>query len=127
MSALPPEDEKEGWKAYEQARAFENLRRKKIGWVYAAQGLLGALMAAVMWKARHPFMAVVFLGLAILLPVFTGLRWRFFAFRHAENLSRLAALEKRYGTDLPWLEVERHLAAVAELREELAQERMARE
>jgi hypothetical protein len=113
MSALPPEDEKEGWKAYEQARAFENLRRKKIGWVYAAQGLLGALMAAVMWKARHPFMAVVFLGLAILLPVFTGLRWRFFAFRHAENLSRL--------------EVERHLAAVAELREELAQERMARE
>jgi hypothetical protein len=36
---------------------------------------------------------------------------------------RLGELEARYGMNLPWLEVERHLAALAELRGELVREK----
>jgi hypothetical protein len=38
--------------------------------------------------------------------------------RHAHNLRRLAELQTQYGINLPWLEVERHLAALAEIQRE---------
>jgi hypothetical protein len=61
-------------------------------------------------------------GAAVIYTAVGWLKWSSLRMRHGHNLQRLAELETRYGMNLPWLEVERHLAALAELREELGRD-----
>jgi hypothetical protein len=124
---LPPELEREGWLAYEQARAFESLRRRRLPVVYAGLTALLIVMGLVACKVERPVLGTVFLAVAILFPIVAWNTARFFRFRHDENLQRLAALKARYGENLPWLEVERHMAAVAELQNELARQKTGTE
>jgi hypothetical protein len=42
--------------------------------------------------------------------------------RYAENLRLLTELEDTYGDQLPWVQMERHFAALDELKRELAEE-----
>jgi hypothetical protein len=124
MNPLPVEIEKEGWLAYEQARAFENLRRKRVPEIYA--GLFVVVMIATLLTAlTHPksLLAVGGFGAAAIYAVVGWLKWSSLRMRHAHNVRRLAELEAKYGMNLPWTEVERHLAALAELRSELGREK----
>ena len=117
---LPPEIEREGWLAYEQARAFENLRRKRVPEIYAGIFVV-VIIATLITALTHPksIMAAGGFGAAAIYAVVGWLKWSSLRMRHAHNLRRLAELEAQYGMNLPWLEVERHLAALAELRSEL--------
>ena len=59
---------------------------------------------------------------AIFFPFIVWLQWQRLTRRYAINLEFLAGLEKLYGDDLPWLQVERHFAALEALQAELAAE-----
>jgi hypothetical protein len=120
MKSLPVEIEKEGWLAFEQARAFENLRHKRVPEIYA--GIFVAVTIATLVVAlTHPksLLAVGGFGAMVIYAAIGWLKWSSLRMRHAHNMRRLAELEARYGMNLPWLEVERHLAALAELRSEV--------
>jgi hypothetical protein len=120
VKSLPPEIEQEGWTAYEQARAFENLRRKRVPEIYA--GIFVVVMIATLLTAlTHPksLLAAGGFGAAVLYAAIGWLKWSSLRMRHAHNVRRLAELQAKYGLNLPWLAVERHLAALAELRGEL--------
>jgi hypothetical protein len=119
MTKLPPEIEKEGWLAYEQARAFENLRRKRVPEIYAGIFVI-VTVATLVIAVTNPrsLVAVGGFGVAVIYTAVGWLKWSSLRMRHTHNLRRLAELEKEYGMNLPWLEVERHLAALAELRRE---------
>jgi hypothetical protein len=121
---LPPEIETEGWLAYEQARAFENLRRKRVPEIYAGIFVV-VIVATLLTALTHPksVLAAGGFGAAAIYAVVGWLKWSSLRVRHASNLRRLAELEAKYGMNLPWLEVERHLAALAELRGELNREK----
>jgi hypothetical protein len=45
--------------------------------------------------------------------------------RYTKNLRLLAEQEKVYGDQLPWVQVEKHLAALDRLKRELEQEKIA--
>ena len=68
-------------------------------------------------------------GLCFMAAAASGtLAWRhdqWLRARHEKNLRLLQNLETRYGRDAPWLQVERHLEALAKLERELAEERAA--
>ncbi len=117
---LPAEIEQEGWRAYEQARAFENLRRKRVPEIYAGIFVV-VIIATLLTALTHPrsVLAAGGFGAAAIYAVVGWLKWSSLRMRHAHNLRRLAELEAKYGMNLPWLEVERHLEALAELRGEL--------
>jgi hypothetical protein len=116
---LPPESERDGWRAYDQVCAFESLRRRRLPWIYAGLTLVLFIMAWVGWTLGRTWVATGFLALALFFPIFSWLKWRYFRLRHAMNLHFLADLEERYGPGLPWLEVKRHLAALEKLRKEV--------
>ena len=119
MTALPPEIEAEGLRAYEQARAFENLRRQRLPLVYAGVTILLALSGGALLQLGHAAVAALSLGAAVLFPFFAWQKWRFLKVQYAANLRRLKELETRYGTEVTWLKIERHLAEVEKLRAEL--------
>ncbi len=121
---LPPEIEKEGWMAYEQARAFENLRRKRVPEIYAGIFVVVTIMTLAV-AVTHPrsLLAVGGFGGMVIYAMIGWLKWSSLQIRHTHNVRRLGELEARYGMNLPWLEVERHLAALAELRGELVREK----
>jgi hypothetical protein len=120
MKSLPPEIEQEGWLAYEQARAFENLRRKRVPEIYAVIFVL-AMIATLLTALTHPrsVLAAGGFGAAVLYAVVGWLKWASLKMQYGHNVRRLAEMEAKYGEDLPWLEVERHLAALGELRKEV--------
>ena len=119
---LPPDVEREGLKAYEQAAAFERLRGWRLGLSYAVFTLIPLLNGVLMWKMGHATMAVLNVLAALFFVAGCWFHWRGLRVRYAKNLALLAELEGVYGDKLPWIEVERHFAAVEELRRELARE-----
>jgi len=127
MSALNPEIEARGLKAYEQTRAFERLRAWRLPVSYGIFVLIpigfGFATLAVGYKA----MGVAQLGVAVLFAVGARLNWKQLEKRYAENLKVVAEMEEAYGDALPWVKVERHFAELEKLREELAQEREAKD
>ena len=48
-------------------------------------------------------------------------QWKQLAARHARNLRLLAELKAEYGEQLPWVQVEKHFAALEELKREIAE------
>ncbi len=123
MTKLPPEIEKEGWLAYEQGRAFDNLRRKRVPEIYAGIFVI-VTVATFVLAVTHPrsLVAVGGFGVAVIYAAVGWLKWSSLQIRHKYNVRRLEELQKQYGMNLPWLEVERHLAALAQLRGELGRE-----
>jgi hypothetical protein len=122
---LPPEMESDGLRAYEEARAFESLRRKRLPLVYTGLTLLLLLAGSVMWEVGHPDIAGIGLVTALLFAVLARFTWQNLRIRYARNLNLLAELEGRYGEQVPWLQVERHLAALNQLQADLAKEKRA--
>jgi hypothetical protein len=114
--ALTPEIEARGMKAYEQARAFERLRSWRLPLSYAMCALVPALSSAAMWALGHPMVAGFnFLG-AVFLAGMVRSHWKTLRASYVENLRLLAELEKRYGDELPWVQVEKHFAELEVLR-----------
>ena len=122
MNALPPGVEESGLVAYEQARAFEAVQRRNLPLIYVALTLLLIMAGGVMLKVRSPIIATLCFAGAVGFPWLAWLNWQRLKARHAMNLHLLADLENRYGDQLPWLQVERHLAALGKLEAELAAE-----
>jgi hypothetical protein len=119
MTPLTPQDETAGMLAYEQAQAFASVRSHgrllaaHLGFLLALIALCGA---AWRWGNGEIFLFCV-MGSLLFMGAALEHRRRLVA-RHARNLQLLAELEARYGEDLPWLRVERHLAAMAALETE---------
>jgi hypothetical protein len=119
---LTPEIEAKGLRAYEQARAFERMRTWRLPLGYVVLVLLLILTAISLWRIGRMGMAefnFVVAGVMVVVEVRT---WRRLKMRYAENLKLLAELEQTYGEELPWIQVEKHLAALDELKRELAEE-----
>ena len=114
--ALTPEIEARGMKAYEQARAFERLRSWRLPVCYAVFVLVPALIGAAMWALGHILMAGFSFLAGVLLAWLVWWQWRTLCARHAGNLRLLAELEKTYGDELPWVEMENHFAELEKLR-----------
>ena len=122
MSLMPVEDEAAGLRAYEQARAFESFRKNGFSRVTISAFI--EVVVGLVALATHHFGLT---GLCFMAAAASGtLAWRhdqWLQERHAKNLRLLTKLEARYGTEVPWLKVERHLEALAQLERELAAER----
>jgi hypothetical protein len=113
---LTSEIEARGMKAYEQARAFERLRSWRLPLSYAVFALVPALSGAWMWAMGHTTMAG-FNFLAVVFLAWIGRsHWKMLRASYAENLRLLAELEKTYGDELQWVQVEKHFAALEVLR-----------
>ena len=116
-----PEIEAKGLRAYEQARAFERLAAD------AAAGELWRFHADA--GGRGDFRlgdgasrdAGVCLAGTVIIGLICAYQWKTLKTRYAENIALLAELEKTYGDDLPWVEVEKHFAALEELQREMAE------
>jgi hypothetical protein len=119
------EIEEQGLRAYEQARAFEQLRRRRVPLLYAIFPLVFVSFGCVAAALAHPLLAATCAGGAVLSTLFAWWNWRRLRALYARNLALLASLEAQYGPDVPWLEVERHLEALAQLRADLAREKQA--
>ena len=123
MNPIPPEVETAGLRAYEQARAFEELERRRLPLIYGGLTFFILIGGMVMWQLKASGFAETTFLMALVFAVITIIHWRDLKRRHRRNLQLLKELEARYGEDLPWLQVERHLAAVEKLQEELREER----
>jgi len=120
---LPPQLENEGLRAYEQVRAFEGLQRRRLPLIYCGVTLLFAISGgALLWWDR-PEVAMMCLWMAILYPLLFVFNWRRLRARDGKNRRLLAELEAQYGEQLPWLQVERHFAALDQLQWDLAEEK----
>jgi hypothetical protein len=120
---MTPEIHEQGLRAYEQARAFEQLQRRRMPLFYAVFPLVFIGFGCVAAGLAHPLLALTCLAAAILVSLFGWWNWRRLGALYARNVALLARLEAQHGPDLPWLEVERHLAALDQLRVDLAQEK----
>jgi hypothetical protein len=116
---LSAQVESAGLRAYEQALAFEALKQRRMPLLYAALTGLIALCGVPLWSLDHAAMALGLELLAILFALGAAVHWRRLRVQHTTNLRLLAQLEAQYGEELPWLRVERHLAALEKLRAEL--------
>ena len=110
-----------GLKAYEQARAFERLRSWRLPLTYALAPAVPALFAVAMLRQGHPGYFAAGAAFTLFIAVRVALEWRRVQRRYADNLSLLARLEAAHGDSLPWVQVEKHFAALDEIRRELAQ------
>jgi hypothetical protein len=120
----PAEIVEEGLRAYEQAGAFERLRRRHALVFFYSLSPLGLLVLGwVVGDLGHAALAYACLAGAILSALVMGWNWRRLAARHLALLDRL---EKKYGDDLPWLEVERHMAALERVVSDLERESSGR-
>jgi hypothetical protein len=114
--ALTSEIEARGMKAYEQARAFERLRSWRLPLSYAVFALVPVLSGAAMWSIGHTTMAGFNFLAAVFLAWMGRSHWKTLRASYAENLRLLAELEKMYGDELPWVQVEKHFAELKVLR-----------
>ena len=118
-----PEIEIKGLKAYEQAGAFERLRTWRLPLSYAVFVLIPVVNGVLLLKYEHVAMAWGNFICAVLFSCFGWWHWLRLKARYAKNLQLLAELEHLYGEQLPWVQVEKHFAALEELQRELAEER----
>jgi hypothetical protein len=124
MNELPTEIEVKGLTAYEQARAFENLQRRGMAWIYLVGVLLFVLVCGIAAATvPRPVAKMLAVANAVVVVFVVWAHWRRLRERYAKNLVILAELKREYGENLPWLKMERHFADLAELQRELKEER----
>ena len=119
--SVPPDIEARGLTAYEQARAFERLRGWRLPVSYGVFVLLPVVLGIFAWIEGRTVMAVVNGLVALFLVVVSGLHCQRLKMRYGENLRLLAELEEKYGDQLPWVQVEKHFAALEELKREVSE------
>ncbi len=117
-----PEVEAKGLKAYEQAGAFERLRTWRLPLSYLIFVMIPLVNGIVLLKYQHVAMAWGNFGCALLFACIGWWHWIRLKARYAHNLNVLAEMERLYGEQLPWVQVEKHFAALEELERELAEE-----
>ncbi len=120
--SLSPETEARGLKAYEQVRAFERLRTWRLPLSYTFFILLPTVIGVAAWVEGHPVMASVNTVAAVFLIVVSWLHWQRLKMRYRSNVELLAELKRIHGDQLPWIQVEKHFAALEKLKSELAEE-----
>jgi hypothetical protein len=125
--SLSPEIEARGLKAYEQVRAFERLRTWRLPVSYAFFILLPVVIGIAAWVEGHMTLASANMGGAIFLSVASWLHWQRLKVWYRANVELLAELERIHGDQLPWIQVEKHFAALEKLKSELAEEERAEE
>jgi hypothetical protein len=128
VKKLPAQVEAQGLLAYEQARAFEALRRAHWPLIYAALTLLLAAVGVATLRVDTVALPIACLVGAVLFPFIAWFHWRRLRARHETHLRFLTELELKYGAEmLPWVQVERHFAALAKLEADLAEEKQKNE
>jgi hypothetical protein len=122
---LTPQAESEGLRAYEQVRAFENLRSWRLPLSYLLFSLIPMATGIGLLKMGHTTMGEWHLAGALLFMAGSCFHWHWLLKRYARNLQLLAAQERLYGDQLPWVQVEKHLAALDRLKRDLEREKIA--
>jgi hypothetical protein len=117
---LTPEVEAKGLTAYEQARAFERMRSWRLPVTYALAPILPLALGVAAWRLGYTPLLVAGILFSIFIALRVWMEWKRLRRQYAENLALLANLEKTYGHALPWVQVEHHLAALEELKREIA-------
>jgi len=120
---LSPKTEQEGMRAYEQVCAFEALRRRRIPAIYSGVALLLVVAGFVLLVKDEPRWAVVCLVTVAGFSAVAWWNWRALSRRYAKNLEMIEELERTYGEALPWVAVEKHFAALEQLKRDLEEER----
>jgi hypothetical protein len=119
----PAKIEAEGLHAYDQVCVFERLRRRRLPVIYCGITLLIVIGGLALMIIDRPVWALVCLVLAAFFSVMAWLNWRKLTQNYAKNLAFLAKLENTHGDELPWIEVEKHLAALEQLKRNLEDEK----
>jgi hypothetical protein len=120
---MTPEVREQGLRAYEQARAFEQLRRRRVPLLYTLVPLLFFFFGLAAWQWNRELLAEDCFASAALIGICAWWNWQRLRALYARNLALLADLESQHGENVPWLEVERHLAELEKLNAELAMEK----
>jgi hypothetical protein len=124
MGEKPTADvESKGLKAYEQVRAFERLRTWRLPLVYAVAPIVPAVLGVAAWRLGYPALFAAGAAFSVFMAVRVWLEWKRLHRDYEENLVLLAKLEATYGDALPWVQVEKHFAALEELQREIAEEK----
>ncbi|HUB68727.1 MAG TPA: hypothetical protein VL981_14685 [Candidatus Methylacidiphilales bacterium] len=122
---LTPQAEMEGLRAYEQVRAFERIRSWRLPLCYLVFAMIPMVTGAGLLKTNHPVLGELHFVTAFFFMAGSGFHWRWLLKRYAKNLRLLAEQEKVYGDQLPWVQVEKHFAALDRLNRDLEREKMA--
>jgi len=120
---LTPEIEAKGLTAYEQARAFERLRTWRLPMTYFAFVLIPVAMGFSAVALGHYGIGGTQFGASVLILIVVWLQWLRLERRYAKNLELIAEMERTYGDQLPWVQVNQHFAELEKLKEELERER----
>jgi hypothetical protein len=115
--------EAKGLKAYEQARAYERIRTWRLPLSYALAPIVPAVLGVAAWRQGYPALLAAGVSFSLFLAVRVWLEWKRLKNLYLENLALLAKLEETYGDTLPWVQVEKHFAALEELKREIAEEK----
>ncbi len=119
---LTSEIETEGLRAYEQARAFERLQTWRLPLGYGIFVAIPVLCGTVLVRVGHTQMAKLHFGVAVFFAIAAWFQWQHLKRKYAKNFALVAELEKTYGDQLPWVQVNNHFAALEKLQQDLAAE-----
>jgi hypothetical protein len=122
---LTHEVEAAGLRAYEQVRAFERLRAWRLPMSYVFFSMIPLTTGFALLKGGHPVLGELHLTTALFFVAGSCFHWRWLVRRYTNNLKLLAQQEQLYGDQLPWVQVEKHLAALDRLKRDLEQEKIA--
>jgi hypothetical protein len=122
---LTPQVESEGLRAYEQVRAFERLRSWRLPLCYLVFSMIPMMTGTGLLKMGHTTLGELHLVTALFFVAGSCFHWHWLLKRYAKNLQLLAELEKVYGDQLPWVQVEKHFAALDRLKRDLEREKIA--
>ena len=117
----------QGLRAYEQVGAFERMRPQRG--LVASCILAPAVFIALAWAAvkyHHVYLGVGCIADAFIVAALSLWQWHRLRTRHERNIALLASLERQFGPDLPWLEVERHMAALKRIVADIDREKGGR-
>lgn len=119
--ALTPEIEMKGLRAYEQALAFERLRTWRLPLAHAIFILMPVGCGVLALKTGHETIGVLQFFAAILFALMSVTQWKRLKGRYAKNLAVVAEMEREYGEQLPWVQVNNHFAELEKLRREMGE------
>ncbi len=120
-----PDTEAKGLLAYEQARAFERIRTWRLPASYTLFVAMVVAVGAIEWHLGRVLVARASAVMVIFLLVVSWLHWRRLSLRYEANVRLLAEMREKYGDELPWIQMEKHFAALDALKRELAEEKRA--
>jgi len=119
-----PQAESEGLRAYEQVRAFERLRLWRLPLSYLVFSMIPMATGVGLLKMGYTTLGELHLLTALFFVAGACFHWRWLLKRYTKNLQLLAEQKKLYGDQLPWVQVEKHFAALDRLKRDLARERV---